>query len=235
MTSIAIIPARGGSKRIPRKNIKPFCGKPMLAYPLAAARESGLFSRILVSTDDREIADAAREYGGEAPFVRPAELSDDRTGTSAVIAHALEWLGGRGERPDLVCCIYATTPFLRPFYLRQGCAAIAEGGASSSIAVAEYPHPIERAWRPDTEGFLRLLQPDQLKTRSQDLPPAFYEAGQFYWAAVPAFLERRSFLTAKTAPVLLPRCLVQDIDSEEDWRRAELMYAALEQSGWPDD
>lgn len=233
-SAVAIIPARGGSKRIPRKNIRLFCGKPMIAHSIAAASESGLFDRILVSTEDAEIAAVAREAGAEVPFLRPAELADDQTGTSAVVIHALNWLDANGAAPDLVCCLYATAPFLRAAYLRRGHDVVASGQALSAIAMGEYPHPLERAWKLNAKGFLELRWPEHLKTRSQDLPPAFYEAGHFYWATTPAFLKGRSFLTEKTAPVLLPRCLVQDIDCEEDWRRAELMFSALQESGWPD-
>lgn len=233
MRSIAIIPARGGSKRIPGKNIRPFRGKPMIAYSIEAARAAGVFQCILVSTDSLEIAKLARELGAEAPALRPAELAGDLTATAPVIAHELRQLDQTGAAFDLVCCIYATAPFLRPADLRAGYELVASGEASSAIAVAAHPHNARRALQSDAGGRLEWMLPEYRLARSQDLAPTYYEAGQFYWARVDAFLAHESFLTGKTLPLVLPRRLVQDIDTPEDWRDAELLHELLERTEAP--
>jgi pseudaminic acid cytidylyltransferase len=229
--SIAIIPARGGSKRIPRKNIKPFLGKPMIAYPIEVAKMSGLFERIIVSTDDREIAEVATRFGAEAPFVRPAALADDYTGTDDVIKHAVEWLGSHGACPEYVCCVYPTSPFLQRSHLAEGYEALAASDKPFAFSVTSFPYPIQRALRIRSDGALEAMQPEYTTFRSQDLEPAFHDAGQFYWGRARAFLEGVCSHSASSIPVILPRHLVQDIDTPEDWRRAELMYRALQLGG----
>jgi N-acylneuraminate cytidylyltransferase len=223
---LAIIPARGGSKRIPRKNIRPFHGRPMLAWPIAAAKRSGLFDRIVVSTDDVEIAEAARACGAETPFLRPAELADDHGGVAPVVRHAIEALGlGQG----FACLIYPTAPTLRPEDLREGFEALAaRPDKAYALSVASFPSPVQRGLRIRADGALEALHPEHRLTRSQDLEPAYHDAGQFCWGRVEAWLEGVPIFSDASLPVVLPRWLVQDIDTPEDWRRAELMFAALE-------
>lgn len=225
---VAVIPARGGSKRIPRKNVKPFGGKPMIAWSIAAARESGCFDRIVVSTDDSEIAQAARSHGAEAPFIRPAELSDDHTGTIPVIAHAVQWLTEQENAAlSKVCCIYATAPFLRAADLRRGLAVLRDTGADYAFSVTRYASPIQRAIRITPDRHMEMFQPDHFSTRSQDLEEAWHDAGQFYWGRAEAWLAQTPLFGPASAPVILPRHRVQDIDTPEDWQRAELMLECL--------
>ncbi len=225
--NIAIIPARIGSKRIPKKNIKNFHGKPIIAYSIQAALETNLFSKVIVSTDSQELADVAISHGAEVPFIRPAELSDDFTGTDAVILHALNWLIGHGEDVQYVCCIYATAPFVKPEYIRKGLDLLKSAKATSAFSVTTYPYPIYRSLKIEENGRLKMIWPDYLNVRSQDLSEAYHDAGQFYWADVKKYLVERKFFSQDAVPVVLPRYLVQDIDTDEDWRRAEAMYKAL--------
>ncbi len=226
--NIAIIPARGGSKRIPRKNIKEFCGKPMIAWSIEAALQSGCFNQVIVSTDDAEITEVARQAGAEVPFVRPSSLSDDHTGTTAVIRHALEWLREHGIRPQQVCCIYATAPFINPDDIRCGLDILNKTDSDYAFTVTSYPFPIQRAVRITSQGRVEMFQPEQFSARSQDLEEAFHDAGQFYWGKAGAWLAERTIFGLHSAPVLLPRHRVQDIDTMEDWQRAELMFNAMQ-------
>lgn len=225
---VAIIPARGGSKRIPRKNIKPFHGKPMLAYSIAAAQACGEFGRIIVSTDDDEIAQLARSLGAEVPFIRPLLLSDDHTTTIAVIQHAIQSLLEQGQAIDVVCCIYATAPFVQAQYLSQGCRLLESNSAASyAFSVTSFAFPVQRAVQIMSNGRIDALYPEFRNTRSQDLPEAFHDAGQFYWGRTQAWLRGDVIFSPLSLPIILPRYLVQDIDTLEDWRRAEYMYAAM--------
>jgi len=224
---LAVIPARGGSKRIPRKNIKPFGGRPMIAWSIHAAAESGCFDRIIVSTDDVEIAEVARAQGAEVPFLRPAELSDDYTGTIPVIAHALEWQNANDARADEVCCIYATAPFVIAADLRRGLDILRETRADFAFSVTSYASPIQRALRIRGDNRVEMFDPAQFETRSQDLEEAWHDAGQFYWGRADAWLTRKALFGPHAASVVLPRHLVQDIDTPEDWRRAELMFQTM--------
>lgn len=226
---LAIIPARGGSKRIPRKNIREFCGKPMLAYSIEAARASNCFDRIIVSTDDAEIASVARACGAETPFVRPAELASDFTGTIPVIKHAIEWFIEHKMQPDLACCIYATAPFVTPQDLQRGLAVLGSTKSAYAIALTRYPFPIQRAVKLAPSGRLAMFQPEHVNTRSQDLEEAYHDAGQFYWGQCAAFLGELPIFSEGTVPVLLPRWRVQDIDTLEDWGMAELMLKVQQQ------
>ncbi|MCT8161328.1 pseudaminic acid cytidylyltransferase [Pseudoruegeria sp. SHC-113] len=223
--SICMIPARGGSKRIPRKNIKPFCGKPMIAWSIEAAQASGVFNRILVSTDDTEIAEVARACGAEVPFIRPAALSDDHATTAAVIVHMLDHLKARGQEPTAICCLYATAPFVRPDDIRTGAQMIE--GADYIIPVTSFAFPIQRAVRLKGEG-LEMFDSSNYATRSQDLEEAYHDAGQFYWGTAVAWRENRPAFGAGARPLILPRHRVQDIDTPEDWVRAEVMFRALQ-------
>lgn len=225
---IAVIPARGGSKRIPRKNIRPFCGKPMIAYSILAAKASGLFDHILVSTDDEEIAAVARAWSAETPFMRPKELSDDFTGTGAVVKHALRWMLDQGHDVQVVCCIYATAPFIQVGYLQQGYQKLVESGKSIAFSVTTFPFPIQRAIRIRPDGCVDAIHPEYVMTRSQDLETAYHDAGQFYWLTAEAVLNDVPAFSPAAVPVILPRYLVQDIDTPEDWEAAEVLFQLLE-------
>lgn len=224
---LAVIPARGGSKRIPRKNIRSFGGLPMIAWSIRAARDSGCFDRILVSTDDAEIAGIAQDHGAEAPFLRPADLSDDHTGTIPVIAHAVRWQQAQGVAATEVCCIYATAPFVRAEDLRRGLRILDDQGADYAFSVTSYAFPIQRALRLTPEGRVAMFQPEHFHTRSQDLEEAWHDAGQFYWGRGAAWLAQAPLFGPGSAPVPLPRHRVQDIDTPEDWERAEWLFRAL--------
>jgi len=226
MKAVGIIPARGGSKRIPRKNIRPFAGKPIIAYSIAAARESGLFDRIIVSTDDEEIASVAQQFGAEVPFLRPKEIADDYSGTNDVVKHCLQWLESNGTPAQYACCIYATAPFIQPAFLQEGFEKLIESGKSYSFSVTSFPFPIQRALKINQQGSVEAFYPENILTRSQDLEESFHDAGQFYWGKTEAFLTGVVTFSPEAVPVVLPRHLVQDIDTEEDWERAELMYKA---------
>jgi pseudaminic acid cytidylyltransferase len=228
---LAIIPARGGSKRIPRKNIRPFHGRPIIGWSIGAALASGLFDRVIVSTDDAEIAEIARGEGADVPFLRPADLSDDHTGTVAVINHAIRWHLDAGQAVGDVCCIYATAPFVTAAALEEGHRLLTARGHGFAFSVTRYGFPIQRALRLREDGALAMFQPQHLATRSQDLEEAYHDAGQFYWGKAQAFLDNLPLFSEHAVPVILPSHLVQDIDTLEDWRRAELMFAALRAEG----
>ncbi len=229
--NIAIIPARGGSKRIPRKNIKPFAGKPMIAYAIEAARSSRVCDTVVVSTDDKEIARIAQEYGAEVPFTRPLELADDHTPTVPVIAHAIETLRGLGWELDKIACIYPGVPLIDAGDIAGALDVLeAGGGGGYAFPVAEFPSAIQRALRRDDTGRSAPFQPEHALTRTQDLEPAYYDAGQFYWAHADTWLAGGTIhLDAHT--VVLPEWRVVDIDTPEDWDRAELAFEALRQRG----
>ena len=227
MSAIAVIPARGGSKRIPRKNIRDFCGKPMIAWSIDAARQSGLFEAVIVSTDDEEIAAAAASLGAEAPFRRPADLSDDHAPTIPVIAHAIRWWEANRGSLQYCCCVYATAPFLKPKFLCKGLDTLRKTpDAEFAFSITSYAFPIFRALQIAEGGRVQMFWPENEMKRSQDLPEAWHDAAQFYWGRRDAFLAEKDFFSANSYPVILPRHLVQDIDTPEDWQRAEKMFAA---------
>lgn len=227
--NIAIIPARGGSKRIPGKNIREFCGKPMIAYSIEAAQNSGCFERIMVSTDDAAVAAVAVKYGAEAPFLRPAALSDDHTALDAVLHHAVEWLDAQGVELTYVCCVFATAPFLTGAILRDGLALLQSAPHRQyAFSVASYPFPIQRAIRITADNGVEPFHPECIPVRSQDLEAAYHEAGQFFWGRPDALLRRLSiYAPGVSVPVHIPRYRVQDIDTMEDWIRAECLFQAL--------
>lgn len=229
---VAVIPARGGSQRIPRKNIKAFGGQPMIAWSIRAAVQSGCFDQVIVSTDDDEIAQVAMQCGASVPFIRPAALADHFTGTTAVLAHAVGWVNAHIATVAQACCIYATAPFITPDDLRRGLETLASTGCDYAFSVTSYAFPIQRALRITTNERIQMLQPEHLATRSQDLEAAWHDAGQFYWGKASAWLASQPVLTSDTAPVPLPRHRVQDIDTPEDWQRAELMFAAWQSRGF---
>jgi pseudaminic acid cytidylyltransferase len=226
---LAVIPARGGSKRIPRKNIRPFAGRPIIAWSIDAAKRSGLFDHVIVSTDDAEIEAVAVAHGAEVPYRRPAELADDMTGLNPVMQHALRWYADRGEPASALCCIYPTAPFVEPRYLREGYERLSASGASFVLSVTTYAFQVQRAVRLAPGGEVLPLFPEYGLTRSQDLDEVYHDAGQFYWGRPEAFMNEIAPLSPASVAVVLPRYMVQDIDTPEDWRRAELMYAAYRQ------
>lgn len=228
---VAIIPARGGSKRIPRKNVREFAGRPMIAWSIDAVRRSGCFDRIVVSTDDDAVAAVAEAWGAEVPFRRPAELSDDRATTLPVVAHAVRWLRDAGSDVAVACCVYATAPMLRPDDLARGAALVAADGVDYAFACTTFPFPVHRALRLDAAGRLEMLFPEHERTRSQDLPEVFHDAGQFYWGRAEAWLEGRPVYGPRSVPVMIPRERVQDIDTPEDWARAEVLHRVLAEVG----
>lgn len=224
---IAVIPARGGSKRIPRKNVKPFRGKPIIAWSIEAARGCSLFDRIIVSTDDMEIGRVAQEWGAEVPFVRPAELSDDHTGTTEVIAHATRWASSAHAAVGAVCCIYPTAPFIQMEDLRRGLDALESGDWAYAFPVTDFPAPIFRSFRRLPDGGIEMFFPQHFTTRSQDLPRALHDAGQFYWGRPQAWLEGVRVFDRRSFALEIPRWRVHDIDTPDDWTRAELVHKAL--------
>ena len=228
MTSIAIIPARGGSKRIPRKNIKLFAGKPMVAHSILAAQKSGVFDRIVVSTDDDEIMKIASEWGAETPFRRPIDLSNDFASTEDVLVHDLRALGAQGSRIDFACCIYATAPLIQYEDLQRGFSLLQDFGATTAFAVTSFDYPIFRALNKNDQGRLGMVWPEYLNSRSQDLPEVFHDAGQFYWMNVAKFLDEKQLFSVNAVPVPIPRWRVQDIDTLEDWTRAEKLFQLIQ-------
>lgn len=226
---LAVIPARGRSQRIPRKNIKSFCGKPMIAWSVQAAIATGIFDRIIVSTDDLEIAAVSRAVGADVPFIRPAELSDDNTGTIPVIAHAIDWFVAQGFDPKQICCIYATAPFVQENDIRRGMDILERTGADFAFAVTSFAFPIQRAIKLRIDGRIEMFEPGHFQTRSQDLTEAYHDAGQFYWGTKAAWLSGDPIFGSGSAPVILPRYRVQDIDTPEDWEQAEVLMQVLSQ------
>ena len=224
---VAVIPARGGSKRIPRKNIRNFCGKPMMAWTIEAALRSDCFERVIVSTDDAEIAEIALEYGAEVPFTRPAELADDYAGTTEVIGHATQWMLGQHWSVEAVCCLYAAAPFVQVDDIRRGLDILKSGTWAYVFTATEYAAPIFRSFRLHPEGGIEMFFPQHLTTRSQDLPVAVHDAGQFYWGAPDAWLEQKRIFDRHSYALVIPRWRVQDIDTDDDWRRAEILWDVL--------
>lgn len=225
---LAVIPARGGSKRIPRKNILPFGGKPMIVWSIEAALKSGCFDSVMVSTDSSEIANVARLHGAEVPFIRPSELSDDKTGTMAVVAHATQWQIESGRPVTQVCCVYATAPFLQAEDLKRGLAYLDSSGADYAFSVTSYAFPIQRAIRITPQHRVEMFQPEYFNTRSQDLEQAWHDAAQFYWGQASAWLAQKPIFSQDATPVPLSRHRVQDIDTLEDLESAELLMKIMQ-------
>ena len=225
--NICIIPARGGSKRIPRKNIKNFCGQPIITWSIEAALNCTSFGRVIVSTDDDEIAEISTQYGAEVPFKRSKSLSDDYTSTIPVIKNAIEWLEMNNEKVDSICCLYPTAPFIEESYIEQGLKKLIEHNASYSISVTSFPYPIQRAIKFTKNERLKMFFPENINKRSQDLVKSFHDAGQFYWGKRSAWMKGERILDQNTVPVYIPRYKVQDIDNEEDWIQAERIFNKL--------
>lgn len=225
--NVAIIPARGGSKRIPRKNIRMFAGKPIIAHSILAALETNLFSKIIVSTDDLEIAEVALSFGANVPFIRPTELADDYASTDAVIIDALQWLDKNEILPDYFCCIYATAPFVTSHYLQRGYELLRRHNAATAFSVTTFASSIFRALQLNENNRIVSIWPENALKRSQDLPEAYYDVGQFYWGDTRKYLTEKQLYSSDAVPIIIPRFLAQDIDTPEDWETAELMYHAL--------
>lgn len=223
--SIALIPARGGSKRIPRKNIKNFHGKPLIAYSIEVAKASNLFDDIVVSTDDKEIAMIAKEYGADV-IMRPDELADDYTGTEDVVTHAIEYLEEDGKKFDFLCTIYATAPFLQTKYLHEAFEKLKNTNAVNAFSATSMPFPIQRTFKITKNGRCEMFTPEYFSSRSQDLEEAYQDAGQFYWTNITKRSKNIMFGSDSIA-IILPRYLVQDIDTLEDWERATILYEIL--------
>ncbi len=229
MKTLCIIPARGGSKRIPKKNIKDFYGKPLIAYSIEIAKDSKLFDKIIVSTDDEEIAKVSKEYGAEVPFIRPKELADDYAGTDAVINHAVDFFKSIGESFDYLCTIYATAPFLQIKYLKEGLEKLKNSNAVYSFSATSMPFPIWRTFKITKNERCEMFFPEHYNSRSQDLQEAYQDAGQFYWQKLNKTSNEVMF-GKDSIPIVLPRYLVQDIDTLEDWQRAKIVYKVLKES-----
>ncbi|MFP4077232.1 MAG: pseudaminic acid cytidylyltransferase [Halochromatium sp.] len=225
--NLCIIPARGGSKRIPRKNIRDFCGKPMIAWSIEAAQASALFEHIIVSTDDDEIAAVAEAHGAEVSFRRPAELANDHAGTTEVIAHATQWVLDQHGPLEAVCCLYATAPFVQVADLQAGLQRLQQGDWAFCFTVTEFASPIFRAFEQTSDGGIQMVFPEHFNKRSQDLPAALHDAGQFYWGRPDAWLSNKRLFDRHSTPLIIPRWRVQDIDTPDDWKRAELIAQGL--------
>jgi len=223
--AVAIIPARGGSKRIPRKNIKIFHGKPLIAYSIEVALESKVFDKVIVTTDDAEIANIAKEYGAE-PYLRPKELADDFTATQPVIDNVLEHLSRNNEKFDFYCTLYATAPLLKSKFLVDGFNKLKNSDAVNAFSATSMPFPIQRTFKINNNERCEMFWPEYAKTRSQDLEESYQDAGQFYWTKLNKHSDEVMF-GKDSIPIVLPRHFVQDIDTLEDWERAEVMYEVL--------
>jgi pseudaminic acid cytidylyltransferase len=227
MANIAIITARGGSKRIPRKNIRDFLGKPIIGYSIQAALASGLFDEVLVSTDDWEIATVAEQYGATVPFLRSHQNADDYAGTADVLLEVLQQLSEMGKIYTYACCIYPTAPFISKETLQKGYSLLTGRNYDTVLPVCAFSFPVLRSLIMDDTGKVDMQWPENMNTRSQDLSPFYHDAGQFYWINTSAFLAKQKLFTDNTGAVILNELEVQDIDSEIDWKVAELKYSFL--------
>lgn len=226
MKSLAVITARGGSKRIPRKNIRAFCGKPILAYSVEAALASGVFEQVMISTDDEEIAEIGKKYGALVPFFRSEETSNDYAPTATVLLEVLEEYKKRGAHFDTVCCLYPTAPFVTGDRIRTAMELLRDTGADSVLPVVKFSFPPQRAVV-EKDGYIKFKWPEYGSARSQDLEPFYHDSGQFYCLKTKSFLEQKGLVMEKTVPLVLPEEEVQDIDTEEDWRIAEMKFRLL--------
>ncbi len=227
--NVAVIPARGGSKRIPRKNIRKFSGKPIIAYSIEKALLSNLFDKVIVSTDNDEINSIAKQFGAEVPFKRSAQLSDDYAGTTEVVAHAIKWMENQGWTLNGVCCIYPTAPLLDVELLKISYDIFIKGKWDYVFSAAEYVYPVERSFKVLDNNGLNMLIPENFNRRSQDLTSTFHDAGQFYWGTPETWVAERPIFSERSTIIKLPTYRVADIDTEEDWKRAELLYKILRQ------
>lgn len=225
---LAIIPARGGSKRIPKKNIKSFLGQPIINYSIAAAIQSGVFDKVIVSTDSEEIKSLAIKGGADVPFMRPKNLATDESSTAVVLSHAVKWFQNHGHKVEHFCCIYPTAPLLSPSFIRDGYNLITSEKVASVFSVATFPYPIQRALKLNRSGGLEMFWPEHENSLSNYLEESYHDAGQFYWLNTDQFLNTGKLFSRDALPIVLPRYLVQDIDSPEDWDTAERLFMALQ-------
>lgn len=230
MKKIAIITARGGSKRIPGKNIKDFCGKPILAYSIEAAIKSDIFDTVMVSTDDAKIADIAKKYGAQVPFLRSDKTSNDYASTPDVVQEVLAEYEKLGETFDITCCIYPTAPFITPAKLKKAVELLITNDADSVVPVVRFSFPPQRSFIIE-DGCLKFKWPEHMLSRSQDLEPFYHDSGQFYCMKTDRFLQEKKLFMDKTIPMEMPNTQVQDIDDEEDWKIAEMKYKIYRENG----
>lgn len=227
MRSIAIITARGGSKRIPQKNIKDFCGRPIISYSIQAALESKLFDEVMVSTDSDEIAQIATQYGARVPFLRSPETSNDTATTSEVIQEVLDRYETEGEYFDTACCIYPTAPFMKASHLVEASEILADKEADIVIPMAAFSYPPQRGMVQGRDGSVKMVHPEYRNTRSQDLEPIYHDCGQYYFFSVPKFKVNQNIMCGRIVPIIISQLEMQDIDNESDWKLAELKYRLL--------
>ena len=225
--NIAIIPARSGSKRIPGKNIKEFCGKPMIGWSILEAINSECFDRIIVSTDSHEIAEIANSFGAETPFLRPKNISDDFTPIVEVMKHATSELLRLDYNLSNICCIFATAPFIKSHYLKSGLNQLINNDCDYVFPVTSFSYPIQTSFIVNADNTAQMLYPEFSLTRSQDLLEAWHDAGQFYWGKLESWIEEREILKSNIQILRLPRKLVQDIDTFEDWEYAEALFQSM--------
>jgi len=225
--NICIIPARGGSKRIPGKNIKNFHGKPIIAWSIEAALKSRCFDHVICSTDSEKIAKLARKFGAETPFLRPKGISNDNAAITPVVSHSIEFCKKKFGEINFVCCIFATAPFIQESDIKESLSVIKNNNVDYCFSATSYSYPIQRSIFINNDGRCKMVNPEAYDKRSQDFDDAYHDAGQFYWGKAEAWLKNKKIFSEKSILYLLPRYRVQDIDTEDDWIRAELMYSTL--------
>ena len=225
--NLCVIPARGGSKRIPQKNIKFFCGKPIIIWSIEKAIKSKCFDRIIVSTDDQKIIEIVRDYQVEVPFIRPKELADDYTSTVPVVAHAIKWQIENAKAPDFVCCLYPTAPFVEVKTIKSGLKCLKNFDVDYVFAATDFAYPVQRSFIIKKNKRLQMTHPEHLKSRSQDLDEVFHDAGQFYWGLSDTWLKNKPIITENSSPIFVPRTRAIDIDTIEDWEIAEKMFEVI--------
>lgn len=222
--NLCVIPARSGSKRIPKKNIKNFYGKPIIAWSIEAAIKSNCFDKVLVSTDDHEIVELAKSYGAEAPFIRPKKLADDYAATVPVISHAIKWQIENFKKPTYVCCIYATAPFIQLNYLRRGLKLLKDTNCEYTFSATNYAYPIQRSFRIKKNNKIKMFDTKYYNLRTQDLEEVYHDVGQFYWATADTWLKNKKIIGENSIPIIIPRSRAIDIDTPIDWQIAEIMF-----------
>ncbi len=226
MKSLCIIPARGGSKRIPRKNIKPFLGKPIIAYSIEAALNAGIFDEVMVSTDDEEFAEVAKKYGASVPFLRSEATSNDYATTVDVLLEVVDRYEQQGKEFEIVCCLYSTAPFVTPERLKEANSKLSDN-VDACFTVVEYSYPIQRSLRINEEGLIEMRYPEHLKSRTQDLEKTYHDAGQFYFMKTAAMVQEKTVWCKRTEPLALSELEVQDLDTLTDWQLAEMKYELI--------
>ena len=224
---VAVIPARGGSKRIPKKNIRNFNGQPIITRVIEIVRKTKLFSRIIVSTDDRKIAAIAKKYKAEVPFIRPSKLADDKTSANEVVAHTIEWLNSQGQHPKEVCCIYGTAAFIRSKDIINAYKKFKTGKWNFVFSATTFPSAIDRSFYKMRSGGIKMFFPRKYSRRTQDLKISYHDVGQFYWGKIEAWLKQKPVFSKTSAIVDIPRWRAHDIDTIEDWKYAELIHKIL--------